>query len=75
MAWMIALAAMLAAIAAGVVGMFTHNTPLFIGGWVASVVAVFALIGALWQLLLGVRRDRLRDEQAFEDEPDTWRED
>jgi hypothetical protein len=75
MAWMIALAAMLAAIAAGVIGMFTHNTPMFIAGWVASFVAVFALIGALWRMLLGVRRDRLRDEAAFGEENDGWRED
>ena len=70
MAWLIALAAVLIAIGAGVVGMFTHNTPLFIAGWIASFVAILAMMGAVWGMLMGVRRDRSRRDG--DDPQDTW---
>ena len=75
MAWIVALGAVLVAVVAGVIGMVTHNTPLFIGAWLALGVATLAFIGALWGMLLGVRRDRRRSEAVFDDEPDNWRED
>ena len=73
MAWMIALAAMVAALGAGVMGMLTHNTALFIGGWVALAVATVVLIVSLLLMLKDAKRRRLEAEQ-YDDAP-AWNDD
>jgi hypothetical protein len=73
MAWMIALAAMFLSLVAGVVGMLTHNTPLFIGGWVALAVSTVVLIVSLLLLLNDAKRRRLEAEQY--DDPPAWNDD
>ena len=73
MAWMIALAAVLVSLVAGVVGMFTRNTPLFIGGWVALAISVLALIVSLLLMLNDAKRRRLEAEQY--DDPPAWQDD
>ena len=73
MAWLIALAAVLISIAAGVVGMFSQNTPLFVGGWIGSFLSILVLMGAVWRMLMAVRRDRARQEA--DEAPDAWNDD
>jgi hypothetical protein len=70
MLWLIALAAVVISIGAGLLGMLSHNTPLFIGGWIASFVSILAMMGAVWAMLMGARRDRIRREG--EDAADPW---
>ena len=67
MAWMIAFVAVLASVVAGVVGMVTHNTPLFIGAWVALAISTLALMGSMMLLLNDARR---RDRAADQSEPE-----
>ena len=74
MAWMIALAAMFLSLVAGVVGMLTHNMPLFIGGWVALAISTFALIASLLLMLNDAKRKRLAAEQ-YDDIPPSWQDD
>ena len=74
MAWMIAFAAVLASVVAGVVGMVTHNTPLFIGAWVALGISTLALMGSILLLLNDARR-RTRAADRSEPEPSTWEDD
>jgi hypothetical protein len=73
-AWLIPLALMLIGIGAGVTGMFTHNTPLFVGGWVILAVATFGFMLALLLMLNGARRRRLQEEAKFEGTPPSWDE-
>jgi hypothetical protein len=74
MAWMIALAAMFLSLVAGVVGMLTHNTMLFIGGWVALAISTVVLIVSLLLMLNDAKRRRLAAEQ-YEDIPPSWQDD
>jgi MFS family permease len=71
--FMIALAAMVVALGAGVMGMLTHNTPLFIGGWIALAVSTVVLIVSLLLMLNDAKRRRLAAEQYVD--PPAWNDD